>query len=131
MEQNSYSERELENTIEKRIGLILRFGVGAALIVIILGIILLLANGGAGGYGVDSHGDNIWPTTVSAIGAGIISLKPSAILMLGLGLLVATPFIRVAASIYAYLRIKDVMYTVITSVVFIILIATVIFGNIA
>ena len=55
-------------------------------------------------------------------------LEPSHILFLGFLVLVATPIMRVAASIVAYIYDKDWAYTAITGMVLLILMAGMVLG---
>lgn len=107
--------------IELAIGKILRVGVIASVIVIILGIITYFISGS--GY----VGSN-FPTSITGIISGVMSGKSYAIMMLGLLLLIFTPVLRVIVSIYAFEKENDRMYTVITSIVLIILIFAMIIG---
>ena len=53
---------------------------------------------------------------------GAMQLKPYAVLMLGIFLLILTPVLRVVVSIYAFAIRKDRLYVAITTIVLIILI---------
>ncbi len=57
-----------------------------------------------------------------------MALKPYAVLMLGLFLLILTPVLRVVVSIYAFIKEKDRLYTWITTAVLVILIGAMIIG---
>ena len=88
------------NQIELVIGQVLRVGVVISAIVILIGILLLVFTGKTG------YAANVYPITVKAILTGIVALKPFAILMLGLFLLILTPVLRVVVSIYAFAKEK-------------------------
>ena len=51
-----------------------------------------------------------------------MQLKPYAVLMLGIFLLILTPVLRVVVSIYAFAKEGDRLYVTITTIVLIILI---------
>jgi len=94
----------------------LRVGVYLSAVVIAIGLILLFVTGNSG-YPTDQ-----FPTTVSAVLSGVIYIKPSAIISLGLLLLIATPVFRVAFSVLLFVLEKDHLYTAITLFVLCILI---------
>jgi len=71
-----------------------------------------------------------FPTTVSAIVAGIGRLQGQAVVMAGLLLLIATPVARVALSIVIFLVEKDRLYAVITTAVLIILLISFFTGRV-
>ncbi|MFB9769722.1 DUF1634 domain-containing protein [Lactiplantibacillus modestisalitolerans] len=108
--------------VELMIGRILRIGVVVSAIVIALGIILMLIQG-TGGYpnGVEPHG-------FGTIMQGVLALKPYAVMMLGLFLLILTPTLRVVVSIYAFALERDHLYVWITTIVLIILVIASIIG---
>lgn len=116
-QQNSSPTTTTEmNHIEAIIGRILQIGVSIAAIIMLLGLILLIANGGKTGYPTNVH-----PTTMHAILSGVTQLKPYAVMMLGLFCLILTPILRVVVSIFAFWKERDRMYVVITTVVLVIL----------
>ncbi|MFD1441171.1 MULTISPECIES: DUF1634 domain-containing protein [Lacticaseibacillus] len=108
--------------IELIIGKILRIGVIVAATVIGIGLLMFLIEG-TGGYPAGAH-----PSRPAAILQGVIALKPYAVLMLGLFLLILTPVLRVVVSIYAFIKEKDRLYTWITTVVLVILIGAMVIG---
>ncbi|MFV9511509.1 DUF1634 domain-containing protein [Tepidibacillus sp. LV47] len=102
----------------------LRYGVTLSVITILLGLILFIVTGKSGYPG------HTFPTTLSSILAGLISLKPYAIIMTGLLMLILTPVFRVGVSIIAFFLEKDYLYVVITTIVFIILITSFFLGKV-
>lgn len=108
--------------VELIIGQILRIGVVTSAIVIAIGIVMMILQG-SGGYP-----NGMEPTSFGTIFAGVFALKPYAIMMLGLFLLILTPTLRVAVSIYAFAVEKDHLYVWITTAVLIILIVASIIG---
>lgn len=103
------------NEIELIIGKVLRIGVLISATVILVGVLLVVFTGKTG------YAANFYPTTVKAILSGIVALKPFAILMLGLFLLILTPVLRVVVSIYAFVKERDHLYVWITTFVLVIL----------
>ena len=102
--------------VEAIIGRIMQIGVVLSAIVILAGLLLMFAQGN------DGYPAGVHPHTFSAIYAGIVAAKPDAVMMLGLFLLILTPVLRVVVSIYAFAKEHDHFYTIITTVVLIILI---------
>lgn len=104
------------------IGKVLRLGVMISATVMIIGLVLLIVKGN-GGY---PH--NAFPTDFTQIWAGIAELKPYAIMMLGIFLLILTPVLRVVVSIYSFYREGDSLYVWITTIVLVILGISFVFG---
>ncbi|KRK97083.1 hypothetical protein FD04_GL001943 [Secundilactobacillus odoratitofui DSM 19909 = JCM 15043] len=117
------TEKEMAH-IEIMIGRILQIGVVIAAIVMLIGLILLLVNGGDGGYAVGHQ-----PTTISTILSGTAHMKPYAIMMVGMFCLILTPVLRVVVSIYAFYKEHDHLYVWITTAVLIILCVSFIIGH--
>ena len=101
----------------------LRVGVYLSAVVITIRLILLFVTGNSG-YPTDQ-----FPTTVRAVLSGTLYIKPSAIISLGLLLLIATPVFRVAFSVLLFVLEKDHLYTVITLFVFCVLIISFMLGK--
>ena len=108
--------------VELIIGQILRIGVIVSATVIVLGIILMLIQGNGG------YPNGVQPTGFKEILSGVLALRPFAVIMLGLFLLILTPTLRVAVSIYAFAVEKDHLYVWITTAVLIILIIASVIG---
>ncbi|WP_245692908.1 DUF1634 domain-containing protein [Sporomusa acidovorans] len=81
-------------------------------------------SGNGSGYPEESY-----PTTLRDIVAGTLQLKSFAIISTELILLIFTPIMRVGVSIVAFLQEKDWIYVGISSVVFLILVGSFIFGK--
>lgn len=118
---NQKIEQETKD-IELIIGKILRVGVFVAAAVIVAGLAMFLVEG-TGGYPANAH-----PSRPAAIIQGAIALKPYAVLMVGLFLLILTPVLRVVVSIYAFFKEQDWLYTWITTAVLVILIGAMVIG---
>ncbi|BAN73288.1 MULTISPECIES: DUF1634 domain-containing protein [Lacticaseibacillus] len=108
--------------VEIMIGKVMQVGVILSAVVIVLGLILLIATGSTG-YPAGVH-----PTRVGAILSGTFALKPYAVLMTGIFLLILTPVLRVVVSIYAFAVEHDHLYVWITTAVLIILIGAMTIG---
>jgi uncharacterized membrane protein len=110
--------------------LLLRGGVILSAVVIAIGLILFLITGQSGyttdpATGANSANPYIdfhenqaspvyFPTNPVEIWQGLLELKPFAIIMLGLLLLVATPVLNIATTALTYFRYKDWAFTGIT-----------------
>jgi uncharacterized membrane protein len=70
-----------------------------------------------------------FPHTLSEVKDGLLTLHPQAFITLGLLLLIATPVIRVTASIFAFAKEDDRRYVVITTVVLAILLISFLLGK--
>jgi uncharacterized membrane protein len=104
------------------IGWILQGGVMLSSFVILVGVVLSFFQAG-------SRQALVFPHTLVEVWNGLLALQPVSVIALGLLLLLATPVIRVAASIIAFGLEHDRRYVVITSVVLGILIVSFLIGK--
>ncbi|MDE4543066.1 DUF1634 domain-containing protein [Thermoanaerobacterium sp. R66] len=118
------NQNEKIENMEIIISKTLRAGVLLSALIILIGLILFFATNSSG------YPANTYPTSVIAIIKGLMSLKPYAIIMTGLLVLILTPVFRVGVSIITFLQEKDYMYVYITSAVFIILILSFVLGKV-
>jgi uncharacterized membrane protein len=106
--------------IERTVNRILVVGVAVAVALMAAGLVLSVVDG----QGLPSHvvplGD-----LPSLLGA----LDPAAYLSLGLIVLIATPFVRVAGTIVAFAREHDRRYVLITAVVLAVMCISVLLGR--
>jgi uncharacterized membrane protein len=70
-----------------------------------------------------------FPHTIRQVIRGLVEFKGQAIVMLGLLMLIATPVLRVAVSIVAFMVRRDVVYEVITAIVLILLLLSFFLGT--
>jgi uncharacterized membrane protein len=109
-----------EKDFDRIIGLVLRFGVTIAFIVIALGSGLLFLEGQSG-YGplgsAEQLSSNRFVLGLTSLPQGVIAAKPFAIIDLGLILLFATPLARVAISIFLFFEEKRYIFVWITILV--------------
>lgn len=122
--ENKKSQNERIENMELIISKTLRAGVLISAGIILIGLILLFITKSSG------YPANTYPTSLSSILRGLFSLKPYAIIMTGLVVLILTPVFRVGVSIITFFQEKDYMYVYITSAVFIILILSFMLGKI-
>jgi uncharacterized membrane protein YfcA/uncharacterized membrane protein len=72
-----------------------------------------------------------FPQTFSQVWIGLLALRPQAVITLGLLLLIATPVVRVAVSIVAFVVEHDRRFVMITAVVLLILLFSIFYvGNV-
>ncbi len=116
---------QAQSGITTSIGWILQIGVSLSAVIILLGIILLPTRSG----GLSPERMLAFPDTLGQVVAGLFVLRPQAIITLGLLLLIATPIVRVAASIVAFAFERDRRYVIITSIVLIILLLSLFLGG--
>ncbi|WP_295730641.1 DUF1634 domain-containing protein [uncultured Limosilactobacillus sp.] len=120
--QESKATQAEMNKVENVIGVIMQIGVIVSAIVIVIGLLMFFISGQSGYQG------NSFPHSFYAIGHGLLLLKPYAVIMLGLFLLILTPALRVLVSIYAFVVMKDRLYVWITTIVMIILVIAMVIG---
>ncbi len=120
--------------VELLISNLLRIGVVASFSMILLGITLTFIHhpeflsspetlGGLTGM------DGTFPHTLHAVIAGVMEFRGTAIATLGLLLLVATPVVRVAISVFAFIYQRDRTFVAITLVVLMLLLLSFILGK--
>ncbi|HVB60561.1 MAG TPA: TSUP family transporter [Ktedonobacteraceae bacterium] len=108
------------NKTSTLIGWVLQIGVLVSALVILIGVVMLFLS--PGGLSPDKF--LTFPHSFSAVGAGLLALRPQSVIVLGLLLLIATPVMRVAVSIVAFALEHDRDYVVITLIVLIILLCS-------
>ena len=107
-----------DHAVEPLLGNFLRYSVLTAAAIVLVGGVLYLAR--HGGERVDYHvfrGQPAALSTLRGIVAGAVTLDARAVLQLGVLALLATPVLRVAFSLVAFVIQRDRMYVVITSIV--------------
>ncbi len=110
--------RWTDEQVERFVGNLLRYGVLSAALVALIGGVFYLARFGA--TPVHYHefkGEPPRLTSVAGVLGGVLALDPRAVIQLGLLLLIATPIVRVAFSLVAFIRQRDRTYVVITAIV--------------
>jgi uncharacterized membrane protein len=71
-----------------------------------------------------------FPQTAKDVAIGVLSLQGRSIVMLGLIVLIATPVIRVAVSIFAFVQQRDRVFVIVTSIVLALLILSFFLGRV-
>lgn len=98
--------------LEVIVSVVLRFGVLLSLSVIAIGAVLLFLVDPTNAV-VPMTGSPT-PQNPAAVLAALGHLQPTAVIDTGLMLLIATPVIRVAVSVFAFLIEEDFVYTLVT-----------------
>lgn len=122
MRRSDAENGNIEDT-EILISKTLRIGVAISAVITGLGLLMLLITGNSG------YPDNSFPTSLLQIFTDLSALKPYAIILTGLLVLILTPVLRVGISIITFLKEKDYLYVMITSIVFFILIVSFLIGE--
>lgn len=109
------------------IGRILQVGVVLSAMMIVLGLLLLPSRPG----GLSPQRVLAFPQTLSQVIGGVLVLRPQAVIALGILLLIATPVLRVVASVVAFAVERDRRYVVITLIVLVILLFSIVLGGVS
>lgn len=110
-------------TMNEVVGNVLRFGVLASSIVILVGTALLVANSGFSGIsGALTYNPNQIPhgtfdVSLSGLVKGLTGFQPYSLIELGVIILLATPVSRVLISVFLFAVEGDKVYAYITAIV--------------
>jgi len=130
MSQPGPSSRGTRRKMETIIGTLLRTGVILAATVVLAGAIVYLARHGTEAPHYHAfHGEPSDLCSVAGIVTDAIELSGRGIIQLGLLLLIATPVMRVAVSLTAFLLERDWTYVVATLIVLSLLIYSLLGGS--
>jgi uncharacterized membrane protein len=123
------------NCSEHWISWILRVGVSASLLLILIGIVVCfwhhpqyLSSKSELGQLISSDAD--FPRTLSGVFAEVLAFRGPAIITVGLLLLIATPIARIAISIIGFIGVRDYVFAIITSFVLLIVLMSFLLGKI-
>ncbi|MGH2518128.1 MAG: DUF1634 domain-containing protein [Ktedonobacterales bacterium] len=123
-------EREaLVRQAELAISYVLRGGVLLSALIILIGVVAFYRDYFATSASTHAINITVFPHTLGSVGAGVAHGDPLAIIVLGLLVLLATPFARVAVSIFAFALERDWRYVAITTLVLLILIVSFVLGK--
>ena len=106
--------------VERIVRRILLTGIVVAVALMLAGVVLSVARG----EGLPAH-----VVPLADLPARLVALDPAAYLSLGLLALIATPFVRVAGSLVAFVRQRDRRYVLITAVVLSVMCVSVLLGR--
>jgi uncharacterized membrane protein len=119
---------------EAWISITLRAGVLASLALIVVGTLVTFSNhpqyvASSADLAKLTTPGAAFPRTLAEIAAQLADFRGRAIVMAGLVVLIATPVLRVAISILAFLKERDLAFVCITTTVLAILIASFLLGR--
>ena len=110
--------RDDSHRVEMAVGSLLRWGVLTAAAITAIGGALLLATHGADPVMLGTfHGEPAGLATLGGILSGALTGDGAAIVQLGVAVLIATPVLRVAFTLAAFVYQRDRLYTMITALV--------------
>lgn len=120
--------------VELLISTLLRVGVVLSLSIVLIGTIATFVHhreyfSSPGAKDQILNPQGAYPHSVRQVLVGVRDMQGRAIVMLGLLLLIATPVMRVAVSIFGFVYEHDRKYVVITSVVLILLLLSFVLGK--
>ncbi len=132
----SVPAREVERArnVELVTSRLLRLGVVSSLVIVVLGMLLTFSQHHS--YlsspntlpGLTEKGAK-FPHTLPAVLRGVLAGRGDAVVMFGLFLLIATPVLRVAGLILAFVYQRDRLFVAITSVVLTLLLVSFVLGR--
>jgi uncharacterized membrane protein len=106
----------LERTVQR----VLQAGVVVSFALMVAGVVLAVVHG---------EGLAVHAVPLGHLGAGLAAPESAAYVSLGLMVLVATPFVRVAGSLVAFLLLRDRRYTLVTAAVLFVMCLSVLLGR--
>ena len=122
--------RWTDHAVEQLIGRFLQFGVMlAASVVLVGGTLVLVQHGNAPVSYTVFHSAPVQLRTIGGIVRGAFALDSKAIVQLGLVLLIATPVVRVAFMLIAFVVQRDRVYVAISGLVLALLLYGLLLGR--
>ena len=127
---NAPRTRWSDHEVEQLIGRLLQVGVLVAAVVVVAGAAMMLAQHGGAPVAFSSYSDTASPLYgLGGIVHGAMALDSMAIVQFGLVLLIATPVLRVALTLVAFVIQRDRMYVTLTAVVLALLLYGLVWGR--
>lgn len=120
-------DEALEATLAKlqiRVSEVLRYGSTISAIIVAVGLLFYLAVHHSG------YAPGAFPRSLPAEWRGLRAGKPYAVILLGLLILMATPFLRVTVSLITFVGAGDWKYTAVTGIVLAVLILSFTLGRV-
>ena len=121
-QSNPTRKPQVDHAVESIISMILRAGVIISLIIVVGGLLLSFFHHHEYLHSKPSlqrltTPGRAFPRTIAGVLAGMRQMRGEAIIMAGLVLLIATPVLRVAVSIIAFVFEKDRTFVILTTIV--------------
>ena len=107
--------------VERMVSRVLTYGIAVSVALMAAGLLLGVLAGAGMPRGVVS---------LAGLPSGLAALEPAAYLSLGLIALIATPFVRVAGSLVAFLLERDGRYVLVTAIVLAVMCLSVLLGRV-
>ncbi|HVT79174.1 MAG TPA: DUF1634 domain-containing protein [Phycisphaerae bacterium] len=121
------------HAIERFLSHVLRAGVILSSIIVTVGVGLMFVHHPGYLHDTVSAGTVIaqmaFPHTVYDVMAGLARGEGRALIILGLFVLIATPVVRVAASLVLFLHLRDHIFSLLTTIVLLLLLASFLLGR--
>jgi uncharacterized membrane protein len=119
-----------DHEVEQLIGRLLQIGVAvAAFVTIIGGVLLLMQHGSTTPAFSEFRGEPAHLTSLGGILGGVRAMRSESIVQLGIVLLIATPVMRVALTLVAFILQRDRVYIAITILVLALLLYGLVLGH--
>lgn len=116
--------------VEQLVGRLLQFGVLLSAVIVAIGGVMLLTRHGSDVPLYSSfRGEPYELSTLTGVARGLFARDPRAIIQFGLVLLIATPVLRVAFTLVAFMLQHDRKYVLITAIVLTLLLYGLVFGR--
>jgi uncharacterized membrane protein len=121
--------------VEIVISNLLRIGVATSLVIVVIGMVLTFVHHPEYLSSRDAlksllSAKSEFPHSMEEMAAGLMVLRGRSVVILGLLLLIATPVMRVAVSIIAFLYERDRVFAIITTVVLMLLLLSFFLGRV-
>ncbi len=121
--------------VELIISTLLRLGVGVSLLIILFGTVLSFVHHPGYFHSPDdlhhlTTPGAAFPHTMRQVGQGLLNGQGQAFVALGLIVLIATPIMRVAVSIFAFVYQRDRIFVLITALVLALLLLSFVLGRV-
>jgi uncharacterized membrane protein len=132
---NSDADSDKVRKVELVISTLLRAGVVLSFVIVLAGMLLSFVHhpdylhSATQLENLTRTGAN-FPRSVAEVWSGVRELKGQAFVIVGLMILIATPVLRVAVSIFAFIYQRDRTYVIITSIVLVLLLASFVLGRV-
>ena len=108
-----------ERSLDRTIGRILQWGIGVSIALLAAGVLLMVLGG------VDPLGPPPPAFDPSALARGLVTFQPEAYLWLGLIVTIATPSLRVLASLVGFQRAGDMRMALVAAGILAVIIASI------
>ncbi len=135
MDKSPMQRADAVRRVELLLSRLLRAGVVVSLLTVVTGLVMSFARHPDYSRSVEAlerltHPDTAMARSLGDVWRGIAEGRGQAVTALGLLLLIATPVVRVAASVVAYLVERDWTYAIITGIVLALLVVSFVIGKV-